>query len=307
VKRCALVIGHGSIGRRHAEVLDGLGFAVSVVSRRGAVADRESFHSVTAALAARQFDYVVVANETGAHEAALAELSRAGHSGLVLVEKPLMAATRPLQAGRFERAGVGYNLRFHPVVAALREALAGRHVEMASFYVGQWLGDWRPGREAAQTYSASKAAGGGALRDLSHELDLAIWLLGPWHRVAALGGRLGHVTVDADDAWSILLSCARCPVVTVQLNCLDRQPRRTITLHGGGETWHADLIAGTLTHNEMRRAFEVERNDTFARLHRAMIASGEEVCTFDEGLQVVALIEAVEQAAAGPSWVEKAA
>ncbi|MDB5599491.1 MAG: gfo/Idh/MocA family oxidoreductase [Xanthobacteraceae bacterium] len=301
----ALVIGFGSIGARHAGVLEQLGVAATVVSRRGAAEGRPAYRTLTEALAAGPFDYAVVADETARHHETLAALAARGFAGRVLVEKPLFATPEPLPAHGFRSAGVGYNLRFHPAVIALREALAGREIQMADFHVGQWLGDWRPTRDVAKTYSASRAAGGGALRDLSHELDLATWLLGPWTTVAALGGRLGSVTVDADDGWGLLLSCERCPVVTIHMNCLDRVGRRSITVQADSETFHADLVSGTVTLGGTVRTVEAVRDDSYRTMHRAMIEETGDVCTLQQGLDVVDLIAAVERSAQERRFIER--
>src|SRR5207249_225364 len=137
---------YGSVGERHARALDGLGFAVSVVSRRREGGGRPVFTALADACASGRFDHAVVADETARHAATLSDLAASGHDGFVLVEKPLFAAQSALPAHRFRRAGVGYNLRFLPVVQALRAALAGGPVQMANFYVGQHLDGWRPGR-----------------------------------------------------------------------------------------------------------------------------------------------------------------
>jgi hypothetical protein len=76
-------------------------------------------------------------------------------------------------------------------MAAFAERLDGRSAITVSAYVGQDLRDWRPGRDHRTTASATQQAGGGVLRDLSHELDYLLWLFGPWQRVAALGGAYG--------------------------------------------------------------------------------------------------------------------
>jgi predicted dehydrogenase len=301
----ALVIGFGSIGARHAGVLEELGATVSAVSRRGAAGGRPVYRTLIEALAAGPFDYAVVADETARHHETLAALAAHGFAGRVLVEKPLFATPESLPAYGFRSAGMGYNLRFHPAVIALREALAGRKIHMADFHVGQWLGDWRPARETATTYSASRDGGGGALRDLSHELDLATWLLGPWTTVAALGGRLGTVTVDADDGWGILLSCERCPVVTIHMNCLDRVGRRSITVQADGETFHADLVSGTVTLGGTVRTIESGRDDSYRAMHRAMIEETGDVCTLQQGLDVVDLIAAVERSAQERRFIER--
>jgi len=302
----AAVIGFGSIGSRHARVLEGLGVAVSVVSRRGEGGHLPAFTSFAQARAKGPFGYVVITDETARHIETLSEVAASGHDGLVLVEKPLFAAPAAIPARRFHRGGVGYNLRFDPAVQALRADLAGRRTQAADFRVGQWLGDWRPGRDVALTYSASHAAGGGALRDLSHELDLACWLFGAWIAVAASGGRLGSVTVDADDAWSILLSCERCPLVTIHMNCLDRIGRRTVTVQSDGETFDLDMVAGTIRTGASRREFAADRDASFAAMHQALMRGSDDVCTLDEGAAVVELIAAVERASAERRWVTRA-
>jgi predicted dehydrogenase len=299
----ALIVGYGSIGARHAHVLEELGLAVAVVSRRGAAEGRLMFSSVAHAFAGGSFNYVVVADETARHADSLAQVARSGHRGCVLVEKPLFAEPAAIPVHRFQRAGVGYNLRFHPAVRALRAALADRAALIADLHVGQWLGDWRPGRVVAATYSATRALGGGALRDLSHELDLATWLFGPWREVAALGGRLGDITVDADDGWGILLACERCPVVSLHLDTLDRAGRRTITVQVDGETLSADLIKGTLKCGHHEQSFPVERDHTYSAMHQALLRGCGDVCSLEEGLCVVRLIAAIENAKRERRWI----
>src|ERR1041384_5415448 len=110
----ALVIGFGSIGQRHARVLEARGHAVAVVSRR-AVEHARRYPDPAAALAEFRQDYVVIANETGLHRETLRALLAARFAGTVLVEKPLfhdVAGDDPAEAAR---TYVAYNLRFHPL------------------------------------------------------------------------------------------------------------------------------------------------------------------------------------------------
>jgi predicted dehydrogenase len=303
----ALVVGYGSIGQRHARVLEGLGQSVAIVSRRGSGDGRSVYTDLAGALAEKDFNYVVVADETARHVDSLKTLSAVHYCGSVLVEKPLFAWPAALPGHTFARSGVGYNLRFHPAIQALRESLHGRSVQLASFYVGQWLPDWRPGRDGQSSYSASRAAGGGVLRDLSHELDLATWLFGSWRHVAALGGRLGSITIDADDGWGILLACEKCPVINIQLNSLDRVPRRNITIQADGRTFYVDLIAGSLQIDGRVQNFDLEPDTTYAGMHRALLAGSGDVCSLAEGMSVVELVAAVERAAEGHRWIDRAA
>jgi len=253
----ALVLGHGSIGARHARLLRAEGHDVAVVSRRAV--DWAPLHpGLAAGLAAHRPDYVVIASETAAHGADL---------------------------------------------AALAAALAGERVLTVEATVGQWLPDWRPGTDHRLSYPAHAGRGGGALRDLSHELDLLLWLFGPWRRRAALGGRLSGVTVDSDDAWAVLVEFASGAVATLQMNYLHRPGRRGLTVDTAGRTLAADPGAGTLAVDGAAERFAAERDDSYRLQHRAVLSGLPGPCTGAEGLAVLALAAAIERAAAERAWV----
>jgi len=299
----ALVIGLGSIGKRHARLLGELGLDVAAVSRHGDPALR-CHASLAAALARETPSYVVIANETAAHRPTLAALAEAGFAGTVLVEKPLFDRPAPLPEHRFAGLYVGYNLRFHPLLAELRRRLAGERVLSAQAYVGQYLPDWRPERDYRRTASASRAAGGGVLRDLSHELDCLSWLFGPCHSVAALGGRSGALDIDSDDVAALLLAFERCPAATAQLNYLDRPGAREIVINTARHTLRADLRRGSLAIDGEEHFFPTERDETYLAQHRSALGNRRDtLCTAAEGAAVVALIAAAEAAAAGGTAV----
>ena len=44
--------------------------------------------------------------------------------------------------------------------------------------VGQFLPSWRPNIDYRESVSARKALGGGALLELSHEIDYLMWIFG---------------------------------------------------------------------------------------------------------------------------------
>lgn len=302
--REALVVGYGSIGRRHSAVLTKLGMRVSVVSRREVSHPFVPFRSLDEALQAARYDYVVLATETVAHLTNLEKLELLGYRGKVLVEKPLFAQSAAFPASFQMSIYVGYQLRFHPVMRALRELIAGDDCIAADFYVGQHLDLWRRDRDSHQTYSSKAAWGGGVLRDLSHELDLAVWLFGACNWIAALGGRLSELTVDSDDTWGILGQFKRCSVVTLQLNYLDRIGQRTMTVITRNQTIRADLVAGTLVRNGETTDLKVGRDEPIEAMHRSIVdGGGEDACGGEAGLQVVDMIGAIERAAGSKTWI----
>ena len=300
----ALVVGMGSIGERHARLLGDLGLDVAVVSRHRAQAKSASFDTLDEALSEVSPDYVVVANETAAHRPTLAALAAAGFAGRVLVEKPLFDRLATVPAHRFAASFVGYNLRFHPVLQELAQVLADERAISVHLYVGQYLPDWRPARDYRQTASAYRQAGGGVLRDLSHELDYLTWLFGRCERLAALGGRFSTLEIDSDDVQGLLLAFERCPVVTAQLNYLDRRGSRTLIVNTAKRTIVADLIRSTLAIGSEEKAFPLGRDDTYLAQHRRVLGNAHEgLCTLEEGAAVLELICAAEAAAATGQWV----
>ena len=68
----AVVVGLGSIGQRHARVLQELGHGVTTVSRRG----DGDYTSIASAIAAARPEYAVVATETSQHAESLRDSPR---------------------------------------------------------------------------------------------------------------------------------------------------------------------------------------------------------------------------------------
>lgn len=300
-----LVVGYGSIGQRHTELFAQLGCRTGIVS--GRISDEAEFRYRTlrsAMATGTGWDIVVIANRTSDHYFTLNELIGLNYTGIVIVEKPVFKNVEYLAAHSFERLFVSYNLRFHPCIQALGEALAEETVLSAQFYVGQYLPQWRPSQDYRTGYSASKELGGGVIRDLSHELDLMNWLLGKWRRVAAIGGSFSHLELESDDVFSLLVQTEGCPAVNVQLNYLDRIAQRLIIINTDRHTYSLDLIRGTFNTDGRIESFEMDRNLTYLTQHRRLLERDfAHLCTYEEAMVTMELIEAAEQAADKKEWV----
>lgn len=297
-----VVAGLGSIGTRHARILKDLGADVTTVSRRGGVGDEEDLH---AALRRRPNALFVIATETAAHATALSIADAVGHVGPVVVEKPLGAKLDEFPARNDSRAiWVAYNLRYLPVVESFKAELEKLDEPLISVhaYVGQFLGDWRAGRNVRHTYSAKRSAGGGALRDLSHELDLLMWLWGVPEVVAALGGRVSNITIDSDDCWNILMRMRRGINVSLALNYFDRPARRFLHAVSADKTLSADLIEQTLRVNETLSHYPAGPDDSYRAMWADILRSvqtgvGCRACNYANGRDVLSVIERCEEAA----------
>lgn len=253
-----LIVGLGSIGRRHlAAVHHVCPDAELVVLRRSGGVDGVAVpgvgvvHDMAGALAFGP-DVAIVAGPASHHVETAAILARAGVH--LLVEKTLsnrldgidellsVAATGNLVLQ------VGYCLRFDAALGALKQALddgrIGRILGLQA-EVGQYLPDWRPDRDYRDTVSVRAELGGGALLELSHEIDVAGWLAGDIVSVAAVMGRRSDLDMDVEDTADLLVGFAGGAVGNLHLDMVQRTPVRTCKVVGAEGTLVWDGIART--------------------------------------------------------------
>lgn len=259
-----LVVGTGSIGRRHIANLLALGARVWAYSHRAACA--QPALPATAALPAGvtlvadweallpEVDAVVVANRTDQHVPVALEAARAGRA--LFIEKPLSADLRGVQALQdavSESALVveaGFMLRRHPNLLWLREALGQGivgEVFCARAAVGQWLPDWRPGTDHRQGYGAFRARGGGVIFDLVHELDLVLWLLGPAADVVAMTRTVAALEIETEAVAQIGLRLEGGALAQVHLDYVRPGYGRHFEVVGRTGVLAWDYVAGTVS------------------------------------------------------------
>lgn len=256
----ALVLGTGSIGRRHIANVRALcpQARFEVVRREGRVDALTTemaagVHRTVAEALDTTPDFAVVATPSALHGPALQELLAAGIP--VYVEKPVVTtrtAARALEATLATSGPVptmaGCNLRFLPslmrVRALVREGAIGRVVR-AHVECGQWLPDWRAS-DYRQSYSASAEDGGGVVLDLIHELDSIRWILGDCEVLGAALGHLSDLQITSEDTAVALLRSASGTLVSVGLDYVARQRIRRYEFVGTRGTIVWDFGAGAL-------------------------------------------------------------
>ena len=241
-----LIVGLGSIGRRHARNWAALGLGPLAVCRQVGKPQPEAlgveareYTSLPRALSTEQPDIVLVTNPTSLHVETACQALRAGAH--VLVEKPIshtLAGVGELletanAAGK--QLMVGYNLPFHPGLERLK-TLANQHaignVVSARADYGEYLPDWHPWEDYRSGYSGRRDLGGGPVLTLSHPLHALCWLLGAPRRVTAVAAHASSLEIDTEDVADILLQLNTGQTATVHVDYLSRPPRRSIELIG---------------------------------------------------------------------------
>lgn len=313
------VLGLGSAGRRHAGHALGLGHEVVAWDPVAPAPDGvRAVDSPEAAIAAA--DAVVVASPNVHHPTQALAAIAAGRP--VLVEKPLAldaagaAQVRDAAAAAGVVAGVAMNLRFLPVIAALRDAIAagelGRVLHVRATF-GFDLRLWRPGTDWRASYSARADLGGGILLDAIHELDYVGWMLGPATSVAAELARVGDLGVDVEDTADLLVRHASGARSAIHLDFVAPAYDRGADVVGTEATaswsWGGDVVT-VRRHDTPDRAIAAPGD--VATTYRAVIADfldavasgGAPRTTLAEGVEALRLADAARASSRGGVRVE---
>tara|TARA_B100001057_G_scaffold490439_1_gene578714 strand:+ start:2557 stop:3552 length:996 start_codon:yes stop_codon:yes gene_type:complete len=205
-----LIIGFGSIGRRHFKNIK------SILPKCEIIILRSKKNSIKINGAKQVFSYnealsmnpeiAFLCNPSSYHiESAEKILNSNIH---IFFEKPLANSSKNIDnflnkiKKKNIKTTIGYNLRYNDALIKTRKILNDKKygkVLCASVEVGQFLPNWRPKKEYKFSVSAKKNLGGGALLELSHELDYLMWIFGNPLSVYATIKKVSQLEIDVED------------------------------------------------------------------------------------------------------------
>jgi predicted dehydrogenase len=241
------LIGCGRIGRRHAEIISGIGKLISVcdsdISKADQFAetfDTAAFYSLEDLLSQGQIpDIAVVCTPNGWHADHSVALLRAGIH--VLCEKPMAIKTvdcqRMLEAASTSKKKlfIVKQNRFNPPVMALKKAIdqgiLGRILSVSlncfwnresPYYRDSWHG-------------SMELDGGTLFTQFSHFVDLLPWMIGDIEEVRAFTGNYVHQSdMEFEDSGAVILKFSNGVMGSIQynVNSYGRNMEGSITVFG---------------------------------------------------------------------------
>jgi len=319
-----LLVGFGSIGRRHLTNLGRLGVKDWAVVHTGAgtlpfdpPADMRVYPTLARALASERPDFALVTNPTALHVSTA--IACAEHGCDLLLEKPISNSLDGIDelVDAVERNGVsvliGFQFRFHPAFRRIRELLdagvvgAPEHVRVTW---GEYLPDWHPWEDWRHGYAARPELGGGAHHTISHPFDYLRMLLGEPLDVRASLATAHPLGLDVAESVDAQIRFAGDVDATVHLDYWSRPQihRLEMTCESGSIVW--DYLAGRLaTWSTTRPEWRTEdvpgidrRDELFVDLatHFLDVVRGHArpVCTLRDGVHAVTLASAIEESSA---------
>ena len=183
-----LVVGYGSIGKRHIENLSKLkNVQIIVCTKRNSdkfLQEKKCniYESLTDCIRENPL-FAIIANQTRFHMKTALRLAKEGIH--MLIEKPLshsLQGTKELLDVVNKKKLIvlmGCNFRFHPSFMLMKNiVLQGDLGRIISARVenGSFLPDWHPYENYQTNYAARTDLGGGAVLTCIHEIDYLYWL-----------------------------------------------------------------------------------------------------------------------------------
>jgi len=216
-----LVVGYGSIGKRHVKNIREMypDAVVSVLRHQDSLSEEimceagisNCFTSLKSATDSKPLLAIIASPATKHIDTAISMAECGIH---LLIEKPLSAdlSSVDILINICHKRGVclmvGYNLRFLPSLQKFRMLLQGKVVgEIFSVRaeVGQNLQSWRPSLDYKESVSAKHALGGGVLLELSHEIDYLLWLFQSITAVTGIAVNVSNMEIDVEDCAHLIL------------------------------------------------------------------------------------------------------
>ena len=315
-----LIVGSGSAGSRHLRLARTLfpSSEIKVLSHRTQSDNPEFSNGCVGNIEeAKQFapQIAVIANPSTFHTQIAHEMAL--EKAHLLIEKPLSSSVEgvadliKLCKDNELVLMVGYNLRFTPSLKFFRDLLRKEVIgDLLSVRceVGQYLPSWRTETDYRQGVTARKELGGGALLELSHEIDYLRWIFGEVDWVRTTLRQQSKLEIDVEDSVHMTIGFSSTKgekqlVGTLNLDLIRHDHTRTCTVIGengtlrwNGLTGEVDLFEFGASDWKKLYGHEPQRDETYISEWRDFIDSIQGMkspqITGDDGLKVLEIIEA---------------
>lgn len=293
-----LIIGFGSIGKKHFLALNELRFLVDVLSKSYEFSHFEGknlrLFKDLEELNLQEYDLFIIANITTSHFKTLEFLDQNVKEKIILVEKPLFQKDIEFIPSNNNQIYIAYLLRFHPIIQDLKQLVDGKEVYFAKFICNSYLPNWRK-LDYRQNYSAKKELGGGVMLDLSHEIDLAFYFFKELSLNFSQNLKISELEITSDDFTFLALS-AKNTSIHIELDYFSKLNQRKILFHTKENSFEADLVHNKLniydkTNNFKSKTYENDTFKTLQNMYKAILEKDQNLCTLEEARKVLRLCD----------------
>ena len=270
-----LVVGYGSIGRRHVDnFLEFKDIQLIVYTKRNDLQLlKKKGVKVSNSLAEclkENPDIGIIANETVLHIPIAIKLAKEGLD--LFLEKPLSNSLKDVEKLRAIVkknkliTQMGCNLRFHPCIKKIKSLIEQQKIgkiisaQVQNYsYLPDHIEDYR------KSYAGRKDLGGGVILTQIHEIDYMYWFFQEVENVISIVGKFSELDVTAEDYVSCLLKFKNKIIGELHMDCFQRPNFKSCKIRGtkGEIYWDSNNNCVNI-YNMNKKRWEIKFDNGFS-------------------------------------------
>ena len=255
-----LIIGLGSIGTRHFKTIKKLrpNIKINLLRRKESNANslekeaNKIFYDIDDALK-EDLDGVIIASPSPMH---INQAMKFLNLNIPLfIEKPISNNLddcwefKKLVKSKNSIILVGYVLRHSQILNKFKKIiqnnLIGNHLYVEIKY-SSYLPEWRKNSNYKNNVSSNYSLGGGALLELSHEIDYANWLFGPFINFHSLNTNSKELEINVEDMVKIIAINSKDCLIDIHLDFCYKGLERYCNIYGSNGLIRLDFLKGEI-------------------------------------------------------------
>ncbi|WP_455757134.1 Gfo/Idh/MocA family protein [Sulfurimonas sp.] len=294
-----LIIGYGSIGKRHYEVLSSFKDVtnIDIVTKQN-LENKKTFLSLELVKNLNSYDYFIISTQTSEHYPQLKYLETHLKNKIILCEKPLFETDKKLNI-KNNTIYVGYTLRFHILMQELKELLTKEVVLSANASCGQYLPTWNPDRDYTKSYSA-QSIGGGVLLDLSHEIDYVQWLFGEFTEIKSYQRKISDLKISSDDFTTLIGITNKNVIANITIDYISKITHRTLHVNTIEHSYSIDFINAKMIQTDKKGLIKqydfsnTKTNDRYIMMHNSVLNKENLCCSYAQATKIMKTIKIIQ-------------
>lgn len=239
-----LVIGYGSIGKRHVKNLISLEKNEIIICTKNKEALKlekngiKIFSTLNKAIKENP-EISIICNETSFHVDTAIKLAE--NNCHLFIEKPLSNSLKNIN--KLQKiiqkkkliSMIGCNMRFHDGIKSIKKLIDKNEIgRIFSVTVenGSYMPDWHPWEDYRTSYASKKNLGGGVVLTQIHEIDYLYWFFGKLNEVFSFSEKLSDLELNVEDYSGSLLKFKNKIIAQMHLDYFQKPNVRNCKIIG---------------------------------------------------------------------------
>jgi predicted dehydrogenase len=299
-----LLIGYGSIGKRHTKNLIDIGIKPYILTKYSDNLDVIFLRDLKE-IKDKNIDCCIIATPTARHLDDLKKcLTLSNLPKIILVEKPLECSY--LRGEKIidisKKYGIdifiAYNMRFLNVFNLIKKFIKEQKdtIRIVDVVAGQDLKEWRPYKDYTESYSAHRDQGGGVDLDLSHEIDYILWIFGNNFKDKIIfRNKISNLKISSPDIFKLILDYNTF-IVDITLDYIRSPKERYIKiLCEGDKNLYYNFITNILKIGGKQIVISDDSDQSYKEMLKTLLDINDKnkniFCSVDEGLSILKILE----------------